>query len=138
MIKQKTRYKIILGLMILAIVMSAILSFIPIEQACEIVGPGNSCMIVQSSDYEKTFGINNAHLGLIAFPVLAILTILELKRPRKYQKGMILFGMTMGSLFALYFLYIQIFILNALCKYCMVVDISVILSLILIIFWEKK
>src|SRR6056297_1915373 len=126
---QKTRYKIILGLMIISIIISAILSFIPLEQACDIGGGENSCVIVQTSDYEKTFGINNAHLGLIAFPIIAILTIIELKHPRKCQKKMIQFGITIGTMFAIYFLYVQLFILEAICKYCIVVDLAIIASL---------
>ncbi len=138
MFNQKTKYKIILGLMILAVAASAILSFIPLEEACDIGGSGDSCVIIQTSDYEETFGIKNAHIGLIAFPILAILTIFELRRPRKYQKKMIHFGMLIGSMFAIYFLYIQFFILKAMCKYCMVVDLAVIASFFLIISWEKK
>lgn len=135
---QRTRYKIILALMITSIISSAMLSFIPLEQACGIGGEGDSCVAVQTSEYEKTFGINNAHIGLVAFPILAILTILELKRPRKYQKKMITFGMTLGAMFAIYFIYLQFFVIKAFCKYCIVVDIAVILSLGLILLWKEK
>lgn len=138
--KNKKKYKIIILLMILAFLISIILSFVPIEKAC-----GNnsnkdsgSCTIVQTSKYETTFGIKNSHLGLVVFPFLALLTFFELKRPRKYQKKIITLGMIAGSLFAIYFLYLQFFVLKAICKYCMIVDFSVLASLILIIIWDEK
>lgn len=133
--KNKTKYSIILILMIIATIASIILSTMTIEQAC---GEDTGCTIVNTSQYERTFGIKNAHLGLIAFPILAILTIFELRKKSKYRKRLIQLGITIGSVFAIYFLYLQIFILKALCKYCLVVDIGVLISLGLIFIKEKK
>jgi len=133
--KSKTKYTIILIMMILAIASSIILSTMTIEQAC---GNDGSCTIVQTSKYETTFGIKNAHIGLIAFPILAILAIFELKKSNKYRKRLIQLGIIIGSLFAIYFLYLQFFVLKALCKYCLVVDFGVLISLGLIFIKEKS
>ena len=127
--KNKTKYSIILILMILATVASLVLSFVSLEQAC---GNSESCMFVQTSQYETTFGIKNAHIGLIAFPLLAILTIFELKKTNKYRKTLLTLGIILGSIFSIYFLCIQFFILKAICKYCLVVDIGVLISLFLV------
>ena len=138
--KNKTKYKIILTLMIIAFITSIILSFVPLDKACgeSLDQKPGSCTIVQTSKYESTFGIKNAHIGLIIFPFLAIITFLELKRPRKYQKKVITLIMIGSSLFALYFIYIQFFVLKAICKYCMVVDFSILISMALIIVWDEK
>jgi uncharacterized membrane protein len=133
--KNKTKYTIILILMIIATASSLVLTFIPLQKAC---GASEGCTIVNTSKYETTLGIKNAHIGLIAFPILAILTILELRKSRKYQKRLITLGMLIGSAFAIYFLYIQFFILEALCKYCLIIDVGVLLSLALILFFEEK
>lgn len=132
--KNKTKYTIILVLMLLATASSIILSTMTIAQAC---GENSGCTIVQASEYESTFGIKNAHLGLIAFPILAILTILELRRKNPLRKRLLQLGIIVGSAFAIYFLYLQFFVLNAICKYCMVVDIGVLIALG-IIFLEEK
>jgi len=136
--KKETKYKTILVLMIFATLASAILSFVSLQEACGLLGEGGSCTVVQTSQYESTLGIKNAHIGLVAFPILGILILFELKHPRKHQKTAITLGMTIGSLFALYFLYLQFFILQAICKYCMVVDFAVLISMGLIIFWDEK
>lgn len=133
--KNKKKYIILFAIMMLATAMSIVLSFVPLEKAC---GNSGSCTIIQTSQYESIFGIKNAHLGLIAFPILALITILELRKSRKYQKILLNLGIILGSLFALYFLYLQFFILKAICKYCMVVDIGVLISLGIILFWEEK
>lgn len=132
--KNKTKYTIILIAMLLATIASVILSTMTIEQAC---GNDGSCTIVQSSKYETTFGVKNAHLGLIAFPILAILTIFELRKTNRYRKKLIQLGIIIGGAFSIYFLYIQFFVLSALCKYCMVVDLGVLISLGIIFIEEK-
>lgn len=121
--------------MILATIASLVLSTMTIEQAC---GEDNGCSIVNTSKYEKTFGIKNAHIGLIAFPILAILTIFELRKKNIYRKRLIQLGIIIGSAFAIYFLYLQFFVLNALCKYCLVIDVGVLISLGLIFIEEKQ
>lgn len=125
--------------MILAAISSIILSFVSLEDACggTLTDP-TGCTLVQTSEYESMFGLKNAHIGLVVFPILAILTFLELKRPKKHQKTAITLGMAIGSVIALYFIYIQFFILKAVCQYCMVVDVAVLVSMALIIFWDEK
>jgi len=133
--KNKTKYIIILIMLVLATAASIVLSFVSLNQAC---GQNQGCTIINTSKYETTLGIKNAHIGLIAFPILAILTILELKKSNKYRKKLLQIGIIVGSAFAIYFLYIQIFLLKALCKYCLVVDIGVLISLGVIFLKEKS
>lgn len=121
------KYKIILFLIALSIISSAILSFIPIEQACQVSVSG--CYKVQSSDYETTFGMKNAHLGLVAFTILFIITAIHTKKPTKQTKKLILYGLITASAIAIYFIYLQLFIIHAICYYCMTIDISTIIAL---------
>lgn len=130
------KYKSTLILLAIIIIASTILSFIPIEKACGL--DDNQCMVVQTSQYEKTFGINNAHLGLAAFAVLFIINFSHIKKPTKKKKQFLTLGLTIGSIAAIYFLFIQFFVLNAVCKYCMVTDIGTILSLGIILLVKEK
>jgi len=134
--KNKTKYTLILIIFIVSALASGILSFVSIEQACG--GTQNSCYEVQTSKYETTLGIKNAHVGLIVFPILAILTLIHLRNPTKLKKQIITLGLFFGTIFALYFIYLQLFILKALCKYCIVVDLGMIIGLGIIILWKEK
>ena len=122
-------------LLLLATVASMILSFVPINEAC---GHSAGCSIVQASQYESTFGFKNAHLGLVAFATLFIITLLHDKKPTKKTKQIVLAGLVLGSLVALYFLYLQFFVLHAICKYCMIADFGIILSLIIFFIFKDK
>src|SRR4030042_364846 len=120
--RNNAKYITILIILILVTITSGILSFVSIEQACG--GIQTTCYAVQTSQYESTFGIKNAHAGLVIFSLLAILTFMHIQRPSKMKKNIIVIGTIGGALFALYFLYLQFFALNAICKYCMVIDIG--------------
>ena len=134
--KKSPKYIVLLALFLLSFLASAILSFIPLEQACG--GVQTTCYAVQTSDYETFWGIKNAYLGLLAFGIIAILTVFQIETPKKPTKRIILAGVIFASIIALYFLYIQFFILDALCKYCMVIDTASLLALGIVIFWREK
>lgn len=132
----KAKYTTILVVFILALLASAVLSFISIEKACG--GIQTTCYAVQTSQYEKTFGIKNGYIGLFVFSIMAILTFIHIKNPSKYKKQLITTGIIGGTLFALYFLYLQFFVIKAMCKYCMVIDLGMILELGIILLWKEK
>jgi uncharacterized membrane protein len=132
----KTKYKILLVLFAICFLASAVLSFIPLDKACG--GLQTSCYAVQTSQYETTFGIKNAYSGLVAFLLIGILAVFQIKNPNKERKQLIKYGIFFASLVAVYLLYIQFFVLDAICKYCMVIDSATLISLGIMIFWKEK
>jgi uncharacterized membrane protein len=132
----KAKYTILLVLFAIALIASAILSFIPLDKACG--GIQTTCYAVQTSQYESTLGIKNAYSGLVAFSLMGFLTFLQIKNPRKSRKKLITFGILIASVIAVYLLYIQFFVLNAICKYCMVIDSATLLALGVMVFWKEK
>jgi len=119
------------------IILSGILSFIPLETYCG--STETSCGIVHTSEYEHTLEIKNSYLGLGAFLILSLLTISNIKKPKKIKKQLIKTGLIIATGFAIYFMYIQFIILKATCFYCLIVDILTIISLgLLILFKEKR
>lgn len=132
----KAKYAVLMAIFFISLVASAILAFVPAEQACG--GVQTTCYIVQTSQYEETLGINNSYFGLVAFAVLLGFSLSYLKKPKKYKKQLLMFGIFFGALMSIYFLYIQLFVIGALCKYCMVVDVGAVLSLIIMLGWREK
>ena len=130
------KYKILLLLFSIAVIFSALLSFVPISKLCDPTAQEEStCSKVLSSQYSKTFGIPNSYLGLFAFLILLVLNISQIKQPSKKKESILLFGVVVTSIFALYLIYLQIFMIKEICKFCMVVDISSILSLITVLYF---
>ena len=129
------KYQILLILFITSLVASAIMAFTPIEEICD---PGVGCDTVQNSSYAKTLGIKNSYYGVGIFSFLVLITLLQLKKSTKLKKIIIYSSILLGSATAIYFISIQHFILNAYCKYCLVVDFSLLAALIVVISTWKK
>ena len=129
------KYKILLVLFVLSLASSLIMSIFPVSQICD---PEEGCDVVQHSAYAYTFGIKNNYYGIGIFLSVIFLIFSHIKKPTKYKKNLIHAAVIIGSLVALYFLYIQEFVLNAYCKYCVAVDLSMLAALSVIIFnWRK-
>ncbi len=63
-------------------------------------------------------------LGTIGFTLLFVAFLIEYK----HKKKTLSLGLsTLGALFALYFLYIQFFVLKTLCSQCLIIDFSMLL-----------
>src|SRR3989339_409862 len=105
----KKIYLLIVALSLIALVLSIIILIQKtteskeINDFCSAIGSNSKCSTVQQSKYGKIFGIDNPWFGIIGFSVLGLL--------------------------ALWFLYLQTFVLKAYCIFCVIVDI---LSLVIL------
>ncbi|MEX0920803.1 MAG: vitamin K epoxide reductase family protein [Candidatus Pacearchaeota archaeon] len=136
--KSKQKYIILLILTLISLVSSIILS-LPTESSdyCSF-GEEGGCDIVHGSKYNYTLGIQNSYFGIIIFSFLFLLIYSQIKNPSKNKENSINFLIIFGSLIALYFLYIQHFVLNSYCTYCIITDFSLLISLGIIIWkWNK-
>lgn len=79
------------------------------------------CEAVQSSDYAELAGLPVAALGLVAYVFLlgSALFTFELAR----LAGAIV--AVSGALFAAYLLYAQLFLIDAICQWCVVSDVVI-------------
>ena|SRR3989338_4805678 len=129
----KLKYYLLIFLFLISLTSSLILTFKETPPICE-----GGCDLVQTSKYAETLGIKNSIFGIFAFAILLVMTYLETKKPSRKKRSIIRLGIIIGAVIALYFLYLQLFILKSFCTYCLVVDISLVLSLIIVIsLWKK-
>jgi len=79
----------------------------------------SGCNVVAASQYSHIFGIPLAEFGILFYAVIFILAALELvlfdQLLRRTLQGISLIGL----LSSLYFTFIQIFIIDAFCIYCL-------------------
>jgi len=133
---KKFKYEILLVLAIISLLSSSILSFIPTQEFCDVNEEG--CDVIHSSSYNYTFGIKNSYYGIFIFLFLSLLIYYQIKKPTDVKRNIIHMAIIFGTIVASSFLYIQQFVLNAYCEYCVVVDVCMLLSLLVIIFnWKK-
>lgn len=129
------RYQIILALFLISLISSIILSTKTVSEICN---ASNGCEIVYYSQYNSLFGISNSYYGIVIFAFLSIWMISYLTNPTSNKKMIINLAIIIGSIISIYFLYIQNFVLEAYCRYCLIIDISTIISFALIVPDLKK
>ncbi len=125
------KYKTILVIFIIAFISSTLLVF---KAPCD---TQNTCGAVKIP-YDFIKGINNGYFGMLIFGFLALVTFSHIKNPRKRKKAIIHAGLVIGSVVSLYFLYLQQFVFNAYCKYCLVIDFGILFGLLIAVFTWKK
>jgi uncharacterized membrane protein len=128
----KHKYKIFWVIFSLSLVVSAILATQSTPPICK-----GGCDSVTTSKYAYLFGIKTSIYGVFIFLFLSVLTYLHIRNPSRNKKIIINLGIIFGSLVALYFVYLQHFVLKSYCKYCLVIDISLIISLIVLLISLK-
>ncbi len=131
----KYKYQALSFLFAVGLVISLIISLTPTPVICR---PSEGCDTVLSSVYASTFGIKNSYFGLIGFTILLLSSYSHIKNNHHRKKQIIHSGVIIGSAMALYFIYLQITVLKAFCKYCLVVDLSLLIALaIILLYWKK-
>ncbi|PIO07556.1 hypothetical protein COU59_03305 [Candidatus Pacearchaeota archaeon CG10_big_fil_rev_8_21_14_0_10_34_12] len=132
------KYIVLLALILISLISSIMLvvyDFKPLPQIC---APGEGCYAVKNSQYNELFlGIPNEYLGTGFFLALFILILSQMSKPKKRKHLFILLGISLASIFTFYSLYIQVILLNAYCKYCMIMDLSILIALAFIIIFRK-
>lgn len=131
MVRIKLLLEIVFFLIMLEVFFTAFLVFAPSSNSTICIF-GSSCGDVQSSPYAYILGIKLSQIGLVSFIFLLGLFFLASKNI-KYEFWFLLASF-LGALFALYFLFIQFFILNQICSNCLIIDFIAIFICILSIF----
>lgn len=126
-----SRSKMVLALLGAAdAVYMLVLKFSHNESMC--LGSGD-CVTVNTSRYSEVYGIPVAAIGLLGF--LAILAVLLLEaRPGFFRKNgnLLVFGMGLvGVLYSAYLTYLEIYVIRAICPFC--VFSAVVMTLIFIL-----
>lgn len=129
------KYKIVFPIILLSLTSSILLTFVPLSILCT---PLEGCNAVQTSSYTKTAGIDSSYFGIIIFALMSLVAFSHIRKPSKKKKLFINMGIFIGTLISLYFLYLQQFVIHAWCKYCLVIDIGMIIAFVIINIPNKK
>ena len=132
------KYIVLAVLFFVSLISSAMLvlyDFKPLPLICDV---GEGCYTVKNSPYNTLFlNVPNEYLALGFFLVMFLLAISQLIRATERKNLVMNSGIVLISIFAVYSIYLQAFVIKAYCKYCMVMDISALLALVLILVFKK-
>lgn len=133
--------KLIVILSILGLLDAIYLALIKFLSKPEMCLPGiGDCWSVNMSSYSSIYGIPVSILGALAYIALMIILFLEIKQPNLrnilIQLG---FGITCaGFLFSIYLTYLEIFVIHAICPFCVISAILMTALFIIYIFRLKE
>ena len=89
---------------------------------------GKGCDLVQNSSYAYLFGIKLAYIAIVAFVFLLITFF--------FSKKIFALVSIIGSLFAIYFISIQLFVLKHICSTCILIDSTmIVISILAIVYY---
>lgn len=91
----------------------------------------SGCNIVAASQYSHLFGIPLAGYGVLFYGILFVLAALELVLFDQLVRRVLQVGAIIGVVASLYFTFVQVFFIGALCIYC---SISAVITLLILIF----
>ena len=130
---------ILAALDIVGLAIASYLSVVELGGGVPVCGPLKGCETVATSEYSRIGGIPVAVFG-----VLLSITLLTLAlawwRTDIYSLLLAHYGLSLvGVLFEVYFLYVQIFIIGAVCVWCTSYGLSLIARfLIALIVWARQ
>ena len=112
------------------------LAYVEITHVEAICGPIGECNFVQSSPYARILGIPVAVLGMLHYLVIGVLWV-----GQRYQAGrwanltmLGLLGLTIfGTLFSVYLTYLEIFVVRAVCTWCLGSAVTTTILMLLVV-----
>ncbi len=112
--------RISIGLTVLGIVVAGYLTFLHLTDSSALCNGFGGCDAVRQSRYSEVAGIPVALIGLFGYlAILAVLLTEELDGPLAAQALILTFGLTLvGTLYSLYLTYLELFVIAAICPYC--------------------
>jgi uncharacterized membrane protein len=118
-----------LALSVLGALDAFYLSWVKISHTQIFCGGSGNCERVNTSVYSELLNIPISYFGMAAYVFLVIVLILEMRKLiRKDLSILIIFGTCLiGVLYSLYLTFIEIWVIKAICPYCLISAIIMIL-----------
>ena len=118
--KRETLLSCMLGLAVIGLIDAwylADMAYTGGSLACSIAGL-SGCNVVAQSEYSRFLGQPLAVYGVAFYSLFLVVAIYKFARPSLFLAKLILAFGILGALSSIYFLYIQTFLIKALCVYC--------------------
>ncbi|MEZ4659788.1 MAG: vitamin K epoxide reductase family protein [Caldilineaceae bacterium] len=129
------------ALLVIGLCIGTYLSYVKLahtEPIC--IGGSSDCSLVQNSAYASLLGIPVAYLGLLAYVAMALLW--GIKRANWQGWGLLATQLFWGvalfsALFSIYLTYIELFVLGAICQWCVASALVILAIFVLTSSWLR-
>lgn len=114
------------------------IAFTGASLVCNIAGL-DGCNVVAQSAYSRVFGLPLASYGVVFYGGFLLLYLYNQVRPHRREFLLMALMGLIGAVFSTYFLYVQIFLIKALCVYCVgSAVVSYLLAILTIYRYQKN
>ena len=103
------------------IAVAGYLTWVHYDEAALVCVAGGGCESVQQSDYAEIAGIPVALLGLASYSLVLVLVLWDAPNARLAAATLAF----VGVLFSIYLLVLQLFVIDAVCIWCLVNDVLI-------------
>ena len=112
--------RVSLGLSLLGMLVSGYLTWVKFSHTQALCTGVGGCEAVNNSAYSEIHGIPVAALGLGAYLLMALILAFESRGPGWEEYGRLaVFGLALtGTLYSAYLTYVELFVIFAVCPYC--------------------
>jgi uncharacterized membrane protein len=113
-------WRLSLILAVLGALVAAYLAWIKLSNSQAFCSSVGDCEAVNSSAYSEIQGVPVAVLGFGAYLAIAVILAAEKRLPAVREYGpMAIFGLALtGTLYSAYLTYVELFVIKAVCPYC--------------------
>jgi len=123
------------ALAIVGLAVAAYLSYVETQSVRAICGPVGDCNAVQNSSYARLFGVLPVGvLGMIGYVAILVAWVyprLRADRLARYAPLAVFVMAVFGTLFCVYLTYLEIFVIRAVCIWCLTT--AVIITLLMLV-----
>lgn len=126
---------------LVGLLVSGYLAYVKIFDTPIYCTPGlGDCATVNSSSYSELWGIPIAFFGILSYLAILVLIFLgERLRLVKEYRVFIIFGISFfGFLYSLYLTYLEIFVIHAICQWCVLSGLCMTIIFAASIYWLKQ
>jgi len=135
--KEKKSYlkPAVIALSVLGIILSLYLTYLHFTGAqAAFCSKGSQCDEVRQSDFAAILGIPVALFGVLGYALIIVFTVISISKKRRW---LLLYITALGGvMFSAYLTYVELFVIKAVCKYC-VFSASIMAAIFLILLFGK-
>lgn len=135
---KKTYFKqAILVLSVVGLILSAYLTYLHFADGqAAFCSEGSECDEVRQSGFAAMLGVPVAALGILGYAVIIVFTLISIS---KRQRWLYLYIIALGGFtFSAYLTYIELFVIKAVCKYCIVSALIMTAILFMLLFRKSE
>ena len=125
-----------LGLALIGILVAAYLTWSHLTNDTVLCAEGGGCDQVRQSTYAEIRGIPVALIGLLGYLIILVALLAERYYPPLAEHSLTLaFGLSLvGTLYSAYLTYLELFVIHAICPYCVASAIIMLSIFILAVY----